>query len=133
MAIFGRKNGGKTKKVLLVEDDSLLANVLMDSLTREGFDAVNVKDGLQVFETAQKFQPNLILLDLILPGLDGFEVLRQLKNENKLKNIPVFIISNLDSISEVKSAKALGAEDYFIKANTDIGKIIKVVKKRINK
>lgn len=131
--MFGRKQKEKNKKVLLVEDDSLLANILMDSLVREKFDAVNIKDGLQVMEAAKKFQPDVVLLDLILPGLDGFEVLRQLKDDNKLKTVPVFIISNLDSISEVKSAKALGAEDYFIKANTDIEKIIKVIKKRINK
>lgn len=130
--MFGRKPQKNNKKVLLVEDDSLLAKILMDSLVREEFDAVNIKDGLQVMETVKKFQPDVILLDLILPGLDGFEVLRELKDDTKLKNIPVFIISNLDSLSEVKSAKALGAEDYFIKANTDISKIIKVLKKRIN-
>lgn len=130
--MFGKEKKEKNKKILLVEDDSLLANILMDSLIREKFDVVNAKDGLQVMEMAKKFQPDLILLDLILPGLDGFEVLRQLKEDNKLKNVPVFIISNLDSISEVKSAKALGAEDYFIKANTDIGKIVKLVQKRTN-
>lgn len=130
--MFGRKKQEKNKKVLLVEDDALLANILMDSLVREKFDAVNVKDGLQAIDAAKKFQPDVVLLDLILPGLDGFEVLRQLKDDIKLKKVPVFIISNLDSISDVKSAKALGAEDYFIKANTDIEKIIKVVKKRIN-
>ncbi|MDO8668755.1 MAG: response regulator [Candidatus Buchananbacteria bacterium] len=131
--MLGLKKQTANKKVLLVEDDSLLANILMDSLVREKFDAVNIKDGLGVMEAAQKFKPDIVLLDLILPGLDGFEVLRQLKADSKLKSVPVFIISNLDSISEVKSAKALGAEDYFIKANTDIEKIIKVVKKRINK
>ena len=129
--MFGKKSV-KGNKVLLLEDDALLANILIDSLVREKFDVVNIKDGLQAFEAAQKFQPDAILLDLILPGLDGFEVLRQLKDDNKLKKIPVFIISNLDSISEVKSAKALGAEDYFIKANTDINKIIKIVSKKIN-
>ncbi len=131
--MFGRKKLEKNKKVLLVEDDALLANILMDSLMREKFDTVNIKDGLQVMEAAKKFQPDVVLLDLILPGLDGFEVLRQLKNDVKLKTVPVFIISNLDSISEVESAKALGAEDYFIKANTDVGKIIKAVKKIANK
>lgn len=130
--MFGIKKREKFKKVLLVEDDALLAGILMNSLSSEKFEAVNIKDGLQALEAAKKFQPDVVLLDLILPGLDGFEVLRQLKSENKLKKIPVFIISNLDSISDVKSAKALGAEDYFIKANTDIEKIIKVIKKITN-
>ncbi|NCN07572.1 response regulator [Candidatus Falkowbacteria bacterium] len=131
MVIFGRKTSVKNKKILLVEDDALLAKALMDLLIREDFDVANANNGLQVYDLASKFQPHLILLDLILPGLDGFEVLRQLKDDDKLKTVPVFIISNLDSISEVKSAKALGAEDYFIKANTDMFKIIKAVKARV--
>ena len=131
MVIFGRKTSVKNKKILLVEDDALLAKALMDLLIREDFDVANANNGLQVYDLASKFQPHLILLDLILPGLDGFEVLRQLKDDDKLKTVPVFIISNLDSISEVKSAKALGAEDHFIKANTDMFKIIKAVKARV--
>lgn len=130
--MLGIKKQGKNKKVLLVEDNVLLANILMDSLTREKFDVVNIKDGLGVLEAAKKFVPDVVLLDLILPGLNGLEVLRQLKDESKLQNIPVFIISNLDSIPDVKSAKTLGAENYFTKANTDIEKIIKIVKKRVN-
>lgn len=130
--MFGRKKPEKNKKVLVIEDDSLLANILMESLAREQFSAVNIKDGLQVMEAAKKFQPDVILLDLILPGLDGFEVLGQLKEDVKLKKVPVFIISNLDSISNVKLAKTMGAEDYFIKASSDIKNILKIIKKRIN-
>ena len=80
---------------------------------------------------AKKFQPKIILLDLMLPGIDGFEVLKQLKESEETKNIPVIVISNLDQVSDVKSAKVLGAEEYFIKANTQLQKIIDYTKSRI--
>ena len=131
--MFGRKKPIKKKKILVIEDDSLLANILINSIVREGFEAFNVLDGLQAIDTAKKLQPDLILLDLILPGLDGFEVLRQLKADNNLKKVPVFIISNLDSISDVRSAKVLGAEEYFIKANTNVKNIVKAVSNRLTK
>ena len=131
--MFGRKKPIKKKKILVIEDDSLLANILINSIVREGFEAFNVLDGLQAIDTAKKLQPDLILLDLILPGLDGFEVLRQLKADNSLKKVPVFIITNLDSISDVRSAKVLGAEEYFIKANTNVKNIVKAVSNRLTK
>ena len=129
--MFGRKKPIKKRKILVIEDDSLLANILINSFVREGFEAFNILDGLQAIETTKKLRPDLILLDLILPGLDGFEVLRQLKADEQLKKVPVFIISNLYSISDVRSAKILGAEEYFIKANTNVKNIIKEVNKRL--
>jgi len=122
----------KKKKILVVEDDALLAKALMASIEVEGFDALNVVNGLMVLDEVKRYQPNIILLDLMLPGLDGFEVLRQLKADDKTKSIPVFVISNLGGQSDIKSAKVLGAEEYFIKANSEIEKIIEKVKKKIS-
>lgn len=118
-------------KVLLIEDDALLAKVLGDSLKNEGFEVLIVSEGTTAFSSAVQFQPKVILLDLILPGLDGFAVLKQLKADEKTKNTPVAIISNLGDVGDVKSAKALGAEEYFIKANTELEKIIQFVKKHV--
>jgi len=114
-----------------VEDDAMLANVLLEKLSKNGYEAIAVASGLEVLEKAKTFKPYIILLDLILPGLDGFEVLKQLKNDNETKAIPVFVISNLDSLPDVKSVKALGAEEYFIKANVKIDNIIGAVNKRV--
>lgn len=122
----------KKKKILVVEDDALLAKALMANVEVEGFDALNVVNGTMVLDEAKRYQPNIILLDLMLPGIDGFEVLRQLKADDKTRNIPVFVISNLGSQSDIKSAKVLGAEEYFIKANSEIEKIIEKVKKKIS-
>lgn len=117
--------------MLIVEDDALLADVLLKGIIAGGFDALNIGNGLVALETVKKYQPHIILLDLILPGLDGFEILKQIKNDDQTAAIPVFVVSNLDSASDVKSAIALGAEHYFLKAESRIDQIIKAVKKRI--
>ncbi len=109
----------------------MLAQVLLDAFANTEIDGMNVANGLEVMETTKKFAPHAILLDLILPGLDGFAVLEQLKADDKTKNIPVVVISNLGDLGDVKSCLALGAEEYFIKANTQVKKIVDFVKKRI--
>lgn len=135
--MFGRKKkkkvagGGRKKKVLVIEDDALLSKVLMEALSREDLEAINVKDGSKALEVLAEFKPDLVLLDLILPGLDGFEILKQIKSNSRWRSIPVFVISNLDKIPDVKSAKALEAEEYFIKADTKMADIIKKCKIRL--
>lgn len=132
--MFGiNKKNKKAKKILIVEDDAMLARVLTKSVKAEKMDALNITNGLDALEAAKTYKPNVILLDLILPGLDGFEVLKQLKADSETKGIPVFVISNLDDLSDVKSAKALGAEEYFIKANIELKKIINATKERAEK
>lgn len=127
--MFGKKKNGK---VMIVEDDALLAKVLSQGFASEDFEVAVTGNGLEVTDLANKFKPQLILLDLMLPGLDGFEVLKQLKEDDNMKNIPVIIISNLDQVSDVKSAKVLGAEEYFIKANTQLDKIVNYAKSRLS-
>ena len=127
----------EAKKILVVEDDALLAKLLTEALMEAGFaesgyKVKNIANGLKVREAVQDFGPDIILLDLILPGLDGFAVLKQLKSEDKTKDVPVVIISNLGDAADIKSAKALGAEEYFIKANTQLVKIVDFVKKIIS-
>ncbi len=114
---------------MIVEDDALLAQILGKSMDAEGLEAEIVENGLDVEERVRKFSPDLIVLDLILPGLDGFAVLEALKQEEKTKNIPVVVVSNLGDVADVKSVKALGALEHFIKANTEMETIVKFVKK----
>lgn len=126
--MFGKK---PKIKVMIVEDDSLLAQVLSKGFASEGFEAAVVKDGLEALDLVIKFKPAMIFLDLMLPGIDGFEVLKRLKDDSATASIPVVIISNLDQVGDVKSAKVLGAEEYFIKANTQLEKIISYAKDKI--
>ena len=129
--LFAKKE--PTKRVLVVEDDAMLSMVLAESLKAEKFKVVVVADGSLVFDEVIKFSPNLILLDLILPGIDGFTVLKQLKDDAKTANIPIVVVSNLDQASDVKSVKARGADQYFLKATTKVEVIIEYVKDRLKK
>lgn len=129
--MFGISFKIRSKKILIIEDDSLLADVLSNALLAEKFKVATVSNGLDVEKAVKTFSPNIILLDLIIPGIDGFEVLKQLKSAKKTQKIPVAIISNLGEIGDVKAVKALGAEQYFIKANTAIEEIITYVKNKL--
>lgn len=128
--MFGKKKK-EARKVLIVEDDSLLLKVLSTGFIAEKFEVATVENGLEVMEAVKKFSPNIILLDLIIPGIDGFAVLKELKEDDDTKNIPVVIISNLGSEADIKATKALGADEYFIKANTELEKIINFIKAKL--
>ena len=120
-------------KILVVEDDALLARVLGESLSSADFEVEIVANGLEALDAAKKFGQRFIILDLILPGLHGFGVLQQFKSDEIVKDVPVAVLSNLNSPADVKSVKALGAENYFIKANTEMKQIIQFVKAHLKK
>lgn len=122
MSIFSSKK--KNGKVLIVEDDGLLAQVLGESFTKAGFEVIVVTNGLEVMDAVKTNHPHIIMLDLILPGIDGFEVLKQLKSDEKTKSTPVIVMSNLDDAGDIKSIKVLGAEEYFIKAHTQLDTMV---------
>lgn len=127
--LLGRKRSGPAKRVLVVEDDALLSKAMSAGLSEENFEVMVVENGLKVKDATLSFRPDVILLDMIIPGIDGFAVLKDLKNEKKTSNIPIAVISNLGSPPDIKSAKVLGADEYFIKANTEINKIVSYVKR----
>ena len=129
--MFGLKKKDQKKLILLVEDDALLLEVLKLQIESEGFQVKTAVNGLEVLELARKFVPNLILLDLIIPGIDGFAVLRELKGDAKLAKIPVVVLSNLDKEGDIKSTIALGAVEHIIKADVKVQEIIKVIKRNI--
>ncbi|MEK9170258.1 MAG: response regulator [Patescibacteria group bacterium] len=115
-------------KVLLIEDDPFLGSLLGNRFKREGIDVVIVKSGNEAIK-AMKAQPfDLALLDLILPGKSGFEVLEEIKADPQISKVPVVIISNLGQESDVVKGKELGAADYIIKAKISIDEMVKKVK-----
>lgn len=130
MPLFGKKKI-PSKKVLIVEDDSLLLKVLSERFMKDDFNVATVENGLEVMDAVKRFGPDIIMLDLIIPGIDGFAVLKQLKVDTQTRRIPVAVLSNLEEVGDVKSVKALGAEEYFIKANTEMKQIVDYVKKRL--
>lgn len=119
----------KNKMVLIVEDDQVLLRVLYLFLKRRsGYTIATASDGDTALKMAQRLKPNVILLDLIIPKMDGFSVLKSLKADPKMKDIPVVVLSNLGDTGDIDKAKDLGAIDYFVKANTDLSVILEKIK-----
>jgi len=123
----------KNKIILIVEDDEVLLRALYLQFKDAGFTLSSATDGESALSVAERIKPDLILLDLIIPKKDGFEVLKILKANTVLKDIPVLVLSNLGDDENVKRAKNLGAIDYFIKSNTKLENLAQKVDKYISK
>ena len=104
-------------KVLLVEDDKMIIDMYTLKLTQEGMDVSQAENGKDGLALAKKIIPDIILLDIILPQMDGFTVLKELKADDSTKDIPVVLLTNLGQDGDVKKGLELGANDYLIKAN----------------
>jgi len=116
------------KTILIVEDDKFLRELIAQKLTKEGYEVSEAIDGEEGIKKIQEEKPNLVLLDLILPGIDGFEVLSKMKEDQALVQIPVIILSNLGQKEDVEKGLKLGAVDYLIKAHFTPGEILDKIK-----
>lgn len=105
------------KKILIIEDDVFLNELMAKKLIEEGFDVIKAVNGEEGLVMTQREKPDLILLDLILPGMDGFEILEKIKEEPETSTIPVIILSNLGQREDIEKGFDLGADDYLIKAH----------------
>ncbi len=121
---------GAKKAILIVEDDGKLSKMLSFLFAAKGFDAHIATSGKEAFETLKGWVPNIILLDLMMPEMNGFEVCEKLKNDDKLKDIPVIILSALTEEKHKQRVMALGATDYFCKpftSTTLVNRVIEVL------
>ncbi|OWK26772.1 MAG: hypothetical protein US76_03570 [Parcubacteria group bacterium GW2011_GWA2_38_13b] len=116
------------KTILFVEDEPTLQKVAGEILRQEGFIVKSATDGEEALRLIKTEKPDLVLLDLILPKKDGFEVLKEIKSDTQTKNIPVIILTNLESTQDVERALELGAMNYLVKANYELNDIVKRVK-----
>ena len=116
-------------KILIAEDDQFLTKIYRMTLEQEGFEVTLAKDGVQAMEFVKKDKPAVILLDIIMPKKDGFEVLKELKESAEFKDIPVLVLSNLGQESDIAKARKAGAVDYVIKGNVEVEDVIKKIKK----
>ena len=119
--------GEATRRVLLAEDDRFLRKAAETALKRHGFAVVPAVDGEEALRLARAEPPDLVLLDLIMPKMQGFEVLRALKADPSTAPIPVVILSNLGQDGDVKQAMDAGAAGYFVKANLSLQDLVKRV------
>lgn len=116
------------KKILIIEDDKFLRKLIVRKLLEENFDTVEAIEGEEGIKKIKEEKPDLVLLDLILPGMDGFEVLTQAKEDPKTSSIPVIILSNLGQKDDIERGLKLGAVDFLIKAHFTPGEIITKIK-----
>ena len=119
------------KKILFIEDESALQKTVGEVLKQEGYQMVSALDGQVGLRLAQTQKPDLILLDLVMPKLSGFEVLKQLKQDENTKTIPVIILTNLEEMEHIEKIVQLGAAGYLVKSNYSLSEIVEKIKKNL--
>lgn len=121
------------KKILLVEDDPFLIDIYTTKLKEAGFNVFVESDGKKVLNMVVSTKPDMILLDIVLPHIDGWDILRQIKENKKMNNIKVIILSNLNQRGEVEKGINLGAEKYLVKAHYTPSKVVEEIKEVFKK
>lgn len=122
-------NPGKhPKRILLVEDDDSLANVYTMRLQAEGFDLRRVADGEEALAAAKVYKPDLVLLDVMMPKVSGFDVLDILRNTPETANLKVIMLTALSQPSDQERAKSLGADDYLVKSQVVISDVVERIR-----
>lgn len=123
-----KKTARQKKKILLVEDDTFISGMYIAKLNLENFEVFLATDGEAGLELARKHKPDLVLLDLLLPKLDGYGVLKALKKSRTLSGIPVILLTNLNQQESINKAMKYKVEDYLIKAHFMPAEVIEKVK-----
>lgn len=121
------------KKIIIIEDDVFLGDVLAQKLKNEGLETMLVRDGGEGLEKIKSFKPDLILLDIILPGKNGYEILEAKQNDPSISDIPVIIVSNSGQPVEISRALKLGVKDYLVKAQFDPEEVLVKVRTQLKK
>lgn len=120
------------KKILLIEDNSIIVKMYQRKFQMEGYEVETAYDGEEGLEKAKKIKPNIILLDVMIPKIEGLEVLKKLKGDQSTKHIPVVILSNLAG-EEVKRGLQLGAKDYLVKSEFTPAQVVEKIKNALAK
>ena len=120
-------------KVLIIDDEQGVLKMYGDYLKMEGIEPLTASDGQKGIQLAKEQKPDVILLDIIMPRYNGLDVLKDMKKDEELKNIPIFLLTNLPQESSGDKAKALGANGYLVKAEYEPKMVLDVIKGAINK
>jgi len=121
------------KKILLIEDEEIMISLLQRKLTMEGYEISVTRDGEEGLKAMREVKPDLILLDIIMPKMGGFEVMTEMQKDKTLAKIPVIVISNSGQPVEIDRAQKLGAKDWLIKTEFDPQEVVEKVVKQIGK
>lgn len=120
------------RKILIIEDDIMICSMYKTKFETEGYAVFTANDGSSGLEIARKEKPDIILLDIILPQIDGFTILTAIKKDSKTKKIPVIMLTNLGTDEDKEKGKKLGAIDYLVKANLTPAQVSQRVKEFFN-
>jgi len=115
-------------KILLIEDDKTLIEMYTLKFKQDGLDLITVENGEEGLNSAKTQLPAVVLLDIMMPKMDGFAVLTELKKDDKTKDIPVLLLSNLGQKADIEKGKKLGATDYIVKASMTPTQVVEKVK-----
>ncbi len=118
----------KKKKIVIIEDEVILRETLQDFLEKEDFEVYSAADGEAGIETVMRKNPDLVLLDIILPKKNGYEVITELRENQTTKDVPIILLTNLGSIRDIEKALALGATTYLVKADYQLKEIVEKIK-----
>ncbi len=121
----------KKTKILIIEDDPFLSSMYITKLEKSGYETLACEDGQKGWELVQEEKPDLVLLDILLPKMSGFEVLKRMRASSKLKDIPVILLTNLGQKSDIDEGLKLGAVDYLIKAHFTPTEVVKKIEKAL--
>lgn len=122
----------KKSVILLVEDEQMLADMYKAKFTMENYETVTASNGIEGLAAARSHKPDLILLDIIMPKMDGFLTLLELKKDTALKDIPVILLTNLGQEDDIAKGRKLGATDYFVKSNHSPSEIVEKIQKYLS-
>lgn len=119
------------KKVLIVEDDKFIAEVYVTKLNREGFDVILAGDGEDALAKIKRERPDMVLLDILMPKMDGMEMMEKLSQDDELKNIKVIFLTNANEKDFVDKALEAGAVDYLVKSNYTPDEVVKKIREKM--
>ncbi|QQS16072.1 MAG: response regulator [Candidatus Moraniibacteriota bacterium] len=131
MATKDIKSSDKSNSILIVEDDEFISDVYMKKLALEGFEMDLAKDGEEALRKIRDRKPDIVLLDIMIPLKDGFQVLTELHADAALSDIRVVVMSNLSQGKDIARAKELGALDYIVKSNVSLPDMVQRIRKAL--
>jgi len=120
------------RKILIIEDDVFLKNLESNKLKKDNYEIITASTGDEAMDKINEPGIDLILLDLILPGIDGFDVLKKIKETENIKSIPVIVFSNLSEEEDIKKAKELGAAEFMVKSNFSLDELSEHISKMLS-
>ena len=121
------------KKILFIEDEAALQKTFNEILNEQGYEVIPALDGETGLRLAQTINPDLILLDLVLPKIHGFEILKKIKQDENIKDIPVIILTNSENVENINKSIELGAFAYLVKADYSLNEVVEKVEKALEK